>query len=132
MLRAPVSNRGLTISFRCKTQTLTKHSKIMKTLKDKKQTILTKIITPFNTQIIKAEVYDEWKVKIGDITIDYIQIIDNSNEDFQILTNIKTSSIDQIEIVCGVNGIQAELFMGEKCATFDLICDGSIKLIKLL
>lgn len=104
----------------------------MKTLTNKKQTINTKIVTPFNSQIIKAEIIDDWQLKIGNITISHIQIIDNSDADFQIITNIKTSSIDQIEIICGINGVQTELLMCEKCVVLDLICDGAIKLIKVL
>lgn len=104
----------------------------MKTLSNKKQTINAKIVTPFNSQIIKAEIIDEWQLKVDNITINHIQIIDNSDEDFQIITNIKTSSIDQIEIICGINGVQFELLMGDKCVVLDLICDGEIKLIKVL
>lgn len=104
----------------------------MKTLTNKKQTINTKIVTPFNSQIIKAEIIDEWQLKVDNIIINCIQIIDNSDDDFQIITKIKTSTIDQIEIICGIHGIQFELLMGEKCVVMDLICDGATKLIKML
>ena len=134
MLRAPVSNRGLTISFRCKTHILTKHTNIMKTLSNKKQTIFTKIRTPFGSQIIKSTIVDEWKFQIGGLLIDSTYMVDNHDKDFQVITYIKTSAIQQIEIVCGVPGITVYLTINEITQDFELVfdADGCVRLVKTL